>query len=154
MVSESVEFGDIDPKTQGQRTRQIIRDKYLRGSSVTVVLIGPHTWQRKHVDWEIHSTLRDTEYNPRGGLLGLLLPTRTDYGNGKDVDWCTIPPILYDNLLTNQNNESYANIYDWDENPSIIQKWIQHAFEKRTRILPTLARDMYGRNHTGNGWCN
>ena len=54
MVSESVEIGDIDDtKLSTERIRQIIRDEYLRDSTVTVVLVGEHTWQRKFVDWEI-----------------------------------------------------------------------------------------------------
>lgn len=154
IVSGSVEFGDIDPNTQSAYTRQIIRERYIRNSSVTVVLIGPHTWQRKHVDWEIHTTLRDTESNPRGGLLGLLLPNRADYADDKEVDWCTIPPILYDNLLKYQNNESYANLYYWSEKPESIKNWIQVAYGKRERVLPNLKRKMYGRNHTGSNWCH
>lgn len=50
MVSKSVQIGDIDPYTPTDRIRQIIRDKYLHDSTVTVVLIGCETWKRKHVD--------------------------------------------------------------------------------------------------------
>ena len=62
MVSNSVQLGDIDDeRLSTDRIRQIIRDKYLRGSTVTVVLVGERTWQRKFVDWEIGSSLRHTE---------------------------------------------------------------------------------------------
>ena len=75
MVSMSVQIGDIDPKLRVDTVRQKIRDEYLRDSTVTVVLIGAETWKRKHVDWEIGSSIRQTQLNPRSGLLGILLPS-------------------------------------------------------------------------------
>lgn len=71
MVSKSVQIGDIDSNLNTETIRQKIRDEYLRDSTVTVVLIGTQTWQRKHVDWEIASSIRDTKLNPRSGLLGI-----------------------------------------------------------------------------------
>ena len=41
--------------------RQKIRDEYIRDATVAIVLIGPRTWQRKHVDWE-HSRAPDGHY--------------------------------------------------------------------------------------------
>lgn len=60
MISKSVRIGDIDPNLATDTIRQKIRDEYLRGSTVTVVLVGPETWQRKHVDWEIGASIRHT----------------------------------------------------------------------------------------------
>ena len=37
--------------------RRYIREEYLADTTVTVVLIGVETWQRKHVDWEIGASL-------------------------------------------------------------------------------------------------
>ena len=68
MVPKSVQIGDIDSNLKKDTVRQKIRDEYLRDSTVTVVLIGTETWKRKHVDWEIGSSIRSTEYNPRSGL--------------------------------------------------------------------------------------
>lgn len=53
IVDRSVGDGDIDDTAQMDTIRQRIRDGFIRDASVTVVLIGPCTWQRKHVDWEI-----------------------------------------------------------------------------------------------------
>ena len=64
MVSKSVQIGDIDPNLKVETIRQKVRDEYLRDSTVTVVLIGSATWQRKHVDWEIGSSIRHTQLNP------------------------------------------------------------------------------------------
>ncbi len=104
----SVELGEIDPNLQTETIRQKIRDEYLRDCSVTVVLIGTQTWQRKHVDWEIGMTIRHTQHNPRGGLVGIILPSyqrayprelraRRD-GRVTTYDPGTIPPRLHDNV--------------------------------------------------------
>jgi len=54
IISKSVQEGDInDLHLSTETIRQKIRDEYLRDTTVTVVLIGPETWKRKHVDWEI-----------------------------------------------------------------------------------------------------
>jgi len=49
--------------------KQRIREEFITGTSCTIVLIGPTTYQRKHVDWEIKATL-DKEH----GLIGVQLP--------------------------------------------------------------------------------
>lgn len=97
IVDKSVEDGDIDDDNLSTETiRQKIRDEFIRDATVTVVLVGPCTWQRKHVDWEIGSSLRDTRRNPRCGLLGMLLPSHTNYGSKKYTPRL-IPPRLADN---------------------------------------------------------
>lgn len=63
VISGSVNDGDIDINSLRDTIRQTIRDKYLKKTTVTVVLIGAETWKRKHVDWEIGSSLRNTIYN-------------------------------------------------------------------------------------------
>lgn len=134
-VSESVKMGDFDnTKFSTERIRQHIRDKYLRDSTVTVVLVGANTWQQKSVDWEISSGLRQTEYNTRSGLLGILLPT---YPRpiSKHYDPRTIPPRLYDNVAC-----GYSKIYTWNEEPYTVQSWIHHAYRRRTEILPDNSR--------------
>ena len=64
-ISKSVEGGDINPLLQTDTIRQQIRDKFIRDATVAVVLIGNETWKRKHVDWEISSCIRQTQYNSR-----------------------------------------------------------------------------------------
>ena len=73
IVDRSVEDRDIDDsRLQTDTICQKIRDEFIADATVTVVLIGPCTWQRKHVDWEIGSSLRHTKNNSRCGLLGIL----------------------------------------------------------------------------------
>ncbi len=152
IVSRSVDIGDIDPNANTEYVRQKIRDEYLRDSTVTVVLIGKQTWQRKHVDWEIYSSLRDTQKNPRSGLLGLLLPTY-DFTEPRKYSPYTVPPRLYDNLnKRNDGKKPFAAIYLWSTNPSEIQQWIHEAFQRRDQIIPINNRPMFGKNHTGDRW--
>ena len=81
IVDKSVEDGDIDDlNIKTETIRQKIRDDFIADATVTIVLIGPCTWQRKHVDWEIGSSLRDTKKNSRCGLLGIWLPNHPDFG--------------------------------------------------------------------------
>ena len=78
IVDCSVDTRDIvDSNLPVDEVRRRIRDVFIAEATVTIVLIGPRTWQRKHVDWEIHASLRDTEHNRRCGLLGILLPAHT-----------------------------------------------------------------------------
>jgi hypothetical protein len=91
IISKSVQIGDLDPNLKTDTLRQKIRDEYLRDSTVTVVLIGAETWKRKHVDWEIAASIRHTQYNPRSGLMGIILPTYPRLDPTKYYIY-TIPP--------------------------------------------------------------
>ena len=51
-----------------------IRREHLLDSTVTVVLVGEHTWGRKWIDWEIYSSLRGYGERTVNGLLGVYLP--------------------------------------------------------------------------------
>ena len=169
MVSESVEIGDIDPYLNTETIRQKIRDEYLRDSTVTVVLVGKRTWQRKFVDWEIGSSLRHTQKNKRSGLLGILLPTfprhtvlsgtlppalsadiRTIYFNGRPIsyDYRTIPPRLHDNI-----EQGFAKIYPWSDDPDTVQSWIHDAFQRRHEDPPpNNSRLSFKNNRSGERW--
>jgi hypothetical protein len=146
MVFKSVQIGDIDPDLKTETVRQKIRDEYLRDSTVTVVLIGVQTWQRKHVDWEISSSIRDTQYNPRSGLLGIILPTYPRR-NQTEYNPHTIPPRLYDNIKC-----GFSNIYNWSNNPSEVQIWIHDAFERRKKVIPDNSYPSFVNNKTSERW--
>lgn len=146
MISKSVQIGDIEPSLATEKIRQKVRDEYLRESTVTVVLIGTQTWQRKHVDWEIASSIRDTKLNPRSGLLGILLPSYP-LSPENTYDPYTIPPRLYDNI-----NCGFASLHKWSANPDNVQKWIHDAFLRRNKIIPVNSFPSFERNRSGNGW--
>jgi hypothetical protein len=149
IISKSVQIGDINENLPTETIRQKIRDEYLRDSTVTVVLIGSETWKRKHVDWEIGSSLRQTQYNSRSGLIGILLPSYHDYYNIKygEFNHNTIPPRLSDNI----KNE-FAGLYDWSDNPYDVQRWIHEAFKRRNKIIPDNSFPSFVNNRSGNRW--
>lgn len=146
IVPGSVNDGDIDPNLATETIRQKIRDEYLRDTSVTVVLIGAQTWQRKHIDWEIGSSIRDTKANPRSGLLGIVLPTYPRADKSK-YNSRTIPPRLHDNIEC-----GFATIHNWTEDATIVQGWIHEAYLRRSTKQPDNSRDAFGKNRTGDAW--
>ena len=130
IIDKSVDLGDIiDHNLPTEAVLQEIRADHIAQVSVTVVLIGRCTWQRKYVDWEIGASLRDTPTNPRCGLLGILLPDHPDFEE-ESYSYRRIPPRLADNC---GGDDSFASIYDWSDDPSEVRRWIHSAFLRRKR---------------------
>lgn len=178
VVDKSVGDGDIDSDDlKVETTRQYIRDDFIADATVTIVLIGRCTWRRKHVDWEIGSSLRDTDKNRRCGLMGILLPTHPDFAKRwQEVNPRLLPPRFADNW---GGPTSFARLHKWPEiwDPESyrwrhrqamspgqrnirdgienIRKWIHRAFQDRLRILPNNARVQFKNNRStpcANGW--
>lgn len=148
IVDESVHDEDIDDVNLMTETiRRTIRDDFIADATVTVVLVGKCTWQRKHVDWEIGSSLRNTEKNPRCGLLGILLPNHPNYKT-KSFSRYLVPPRLADNC----GRDSYALIYKWVDSPRSVQDWIHEAFIRRYDLNPDNGRLQFKRNRSGECW--
>jgi hypothetical protein len=146
ILSKSVQIGEINPLLPTETIRQKIRDEYLRDSTVTVVLIGKETWKRKHVDWEIGSSIRNTKLNPRSGLLGIFLPDHPDCGRDKYNPYI-IPPRLYYNAKC-----EYADLYDWSDDPSTVDSWIRNAFDKRFTVQPDNSYPSFTNNRSAERW--
>ena len=133
-VDKSVSPGDIhDEGLSLDEIRRRIRDDHIADATVTIVLIGPCTWQRKHVDWEISASLIHRPNNRRCGLLGLLLPAHPDFR--KSVDQRNprlIPPRLAHNI---GGDDPFAVIYDWPRSrlSRKILPRIHAAFQRRNR---------------------
>lgn len=142
MVSKSVQIGEIDTNLQTETIRQKIRDEYLADSTVTIVLIGAETWKRKHVDWEISSSLRNTKNSSRSGLIGIILPTYPRQDMSK-YNPHTIPPRLYDNISC-----GFASIYNWSNSPDQVQQWIHDSFLRRNQRDPDNSRDLFRDNRS------
>lgn len=75
----SVDTGDISDELSDEQIRQIIRDDYLRDSTVTIVLVGQETRRRKYVDWEIYSSMYDGKVNKKSGVLVVNLPGESEF---------------------------------------------------------------------------
>lgn len=74
-IDASVDIGGIDAKLPDNIIKQKIRDEYLRDSTVTILLVGTETKKRKHIDWEIFSSMFDGKVNKKSGVLVIQLPS-------------------------------------------------------------------------------
>ena len=110
--------------------QQVIREKHITGSSITIVLCGAETWKRRWVDWEIHMTL-----NKQHALLGIVLPTAIPNQLGQI--------IVPDRLLANVNS-GYGHWVRWTEDPNVLRAAIRAARLKarRTRKMDNSAPRM------------
>jgi hypothetical protein len=71
----SLDTGDISDTLGDEEIRVEIRDNFLRNSTVTILLVGLETKNRKHIDWEIYSSMRDSTKNKKSGILIIQLPS-------------------------------------------------------------------------------
>ena len=155
IVDKSVHDDDIyDLNLRVATILQRIRDNFIADATVTVVLIGRSTWQRKNVDWEIGSSIRKTKKNSRCGLLGILLPNHHNFSS--DVyKPRLIPPRLADNAGA---LDPYAEIHRWSgsvHEVNLIRRFIHRAFQRRYGTPPDNSRPQFGRNRSGSsssGW--
>lgn len=121
-INKSVEEGEINSELNDEYIKRLIREKNISDSSVVVVLVGPHTYCRKHVDWEISAGLLKNT-----GLVGLALPSHSSYKkdtfNKNDV-----PQRLVDNIKT-----KYAFFSDWTTDKEEMKRIIEKAFKNREK---------------------
>ncbi|WP_336030564.1 TIR domain-containing protein [Geodermatophilus sp. FMUSA9-8] len=103
--------------------RDVIRTKYLKDSTVTIVLVGKCSWARKFVDWEIYASLRNTETTTRNGLLGILLPSLTQNPP-------TAPTRLVDNVPSG-GGAAYGRYHYYPKTKSELRTNIEDAFHAR-----------------------
>jgi hypothetical protein len=102
---------------------KVIREDYIVGTSITIVLCGPETWKRRFVDWEIYSTLHHEH-----ALLGVILSTATKNFQGNFI----VPDRLYDNIAP-----GYAHWIHWPTNAVELKGAIEAAISKssQTRLI-------------------
>ena len=95
-IDRSVDTGDISDSLSNKAIREKIRDGYLRDSTVTIVLVGLKTKRRKHVDWEIYSSMIDGKVNKKSGILvvNLLSTDCTYYIAPRDNEKCRVYPEI------------------------------------------------------------
>lgn len=99
-----------------------IRTRYLKDTTVTIVLVGNCTHSRRHVDWEIKSSLRQAEYTPNG-LMGIILSSKG--GNAY------LPPRLEANWTKGHVN-CYARYWIYPRSVEELGQWIEDAYNART----------------------
>ncbi len=169
-IDRSVDTGDISNDLDDQTIREKIRDEYLRDSSVTILLVGTETKNRKHVDWEIYSSMIDGKVNKKSGILVVNLPSTgsTNYTAAHQSEkpavypeckkWIYIderaeyerrypyvPARIIDNLLKNEAKVSVTPWYKFRD-PDNLRFLINTAYEDRQRCEYDLSRPMRRRN--------
>lgn len=128
-ISKSVEPGEIDSDLDAEYIKMLIQKNYISDSSVVIVLIGPKTLYRKHVDWEISAAL-NKKVGGYSGLIGILLPTFPLTIDGK-YNFDDIPARLADNVKS-----EYAKVYTWNyflSNESFLLHAIEDAYNARIK---------------------
>ena len=165
-LDRSVHSGEIDERLPDQRIRRIIRDRHLRDSTVTIVLVGVETARRKHVDWEIYSSMFDGTVNKRSGILAISLPgTSSCWDVAHDgekeciypgfTEWISVtsraeyeqrypymPARLIDNLV---KPEARISVVPWDRvynNPGNLAWLVEAAFRDRATCEYDLSKPM------------
>ncbi|MED3201289.1 TIR domain-containing protein [Bacillus toyonensis] len=126
-INKSVSDGEIDTDLSTNYIKRLIQTGYITDTSVLIVLIGPSTHCRKHVDWEISAAL-NKKVGGYSGLIGILLPEFPLTKEGKYF-YEDIPPRLADNVKS-----GYATIYTWDwicASESRIKQAVDEAFKNR-----------------------
>lgn len=128
---------DIIDSTNVDYIRRTIREKYLRDSTVTMVLVGQCTWARKFVDWEVYTSLR-SDPNPNG-LLAVQLPS---------TPLTTTAPARLELNRTKNGAEGYAQYYVAPTSSAVLRNNIQTAFDARAekRDLIKLGGNLRERN--------
>lgn len=107
----SVHEDEIDDTgLTSERVRQKIRDDYIKLATVMILLCGENTHTRKHIDWEIHAAMFNTNINPKMGIIVINLPSisqasRKSDDSEKDI----INPN--GNWITSKTRKEYEDLF-------------------------------------------
>ena len=171
-IDKSVDTDEIPEHLSDQAIRERIRDEYLRESTVTILLAGTETKGRKHVDWELYSSMFDGKKNKKSGILVINLPSvqcsyyQSAYGDEEkrliypDIDiesWTRIdswseqarryphlPDRIIDNLVA---PNARISIVPWDRlSPERLNFLVDATFNERSECEYDLSRPMRRRN--------
>lgn len=108
-----------------------VREDYIRGSSITIVLCGRDTRFRKFVDWEISDTLLYDH-----ALLGIILPTcEISYDAFSLNNKPLLPSRLQDNL-----DSGYANLIHWTLDHWALNNAVEQAIRQKSLLAKRNAR--------------
>lgn len=152
----SVHENEIDDTgLTSEQIRCIIRDEYIKDATVLILLCGQNTKKRKHIDWEIHAAMYNSDVNPQMGILVINLPTISqsmisNSESEKDImgpliNWETLNkdlsslkakyPYLPDRIIENlARDEVQISIVNWDvisSDVSKLKELIDNAYNRR-----------------------
>ena len=118
-------LSDAADSEDDEYLNQVCREA-IKGTSVTIVMIGKQTGCRKFVDWEIHYTL----YLKKHGLVGISRP------NLEDRDAC-VPERLLDN-----KDSGFAKWYKYPSRASSLKSIIDEAYDADTNKINNSRKKM------------
>lgn len=153
----SVQENEIDDTgLTSEQIRCIIRDEYIKDATVLILLCGQNTRKRKHIDWEIHAAMYNSDKNPQMGILVINLPTINQSVRASTNEE---KPLLSDNghwfsLKTRQEFEQYypympsriidnfikdvpITVVEWNRvqgDPQILKQLIDNAYSRRFEV--------------------
>ena len=116
-VFTDASLSDAADSEDAEYLNQVCRQA-IKGTSVTIVIIGKQTGCRKFVDWEIRYTLF-LEH----GLVGMSRPDL------EDGDAC-IPQRLQDNI-----DGGYAKWYGYPSNATVLKRRIDESYNADTGTI-------------------
>lgn len=168
-VDGSVDIGDIPDDWDDQKIRETIRDEYLKDTSVTILLVGPNTRHRKHVDWELYSSMYDGKVNKKSGIVVVMLPEtkcnvcHIPYANEKAqiypeiTNWVSVDsrseyerryPDMPERIIDNLMKEGVKiSITSWDKlTPDNLRMMLENAYDNRMTQPYDLSRPMRRKN--------
>lgn len=167
-VDKSVAEGDIDTTLSEDTIMRKIREEYLGDSTVVIVLIGEETAERPYVNSEIQAALwgdstgligvvRDdlfdriyssTNCNSIDCNCGISLKSQTNEFKSK------VPFLVRENNVRLENgkstsphyndSEAYCGIYRYSYFINNIEKYIDEAFDKRSKVFDIKKRNDKG----------
>ena len=169
-MSKSVDAYEIPDEWDDQQIRKYIRDNKLRDSSVTILLVGTETKYRKHVDWEIYSSMYDGQVSKQSGIIVITLPsigseyqarTGSDPVRCENLNWGPIetktyfntseshlPDRIVDNLVN--PNGVMVSVLPWnviESDPQVLINLIESAGANRALKKYDLSRKMRRSNY-------
>ena len=113
----------------------------MKGTSVTVVLIGTETSQRKYVKYEIEHS-----WTKRNGILGVYIH------NMKDTDGKTEPKGADPFVIRGDKN---IRTYDWVNDAGYLNlgKWIESAYGRALKRTVELIKKSWPTDNVHNWHC-
>lgn len=153
----SVGDGDIDDTNMtDEQIRVEIRDNYIDEATVMILLCGPHTKERKHIDWEIHAAMYHSNDNPQMGIIVINVPTISQSCSASSEEEKNIiaPGARWKSLATHEEYEKAypympsriidnlvkgvpISVVNWDRiigNPNNLMILIDNAFKRKDDI--------------------
>lgn len=168
-IDGSVDMGEIPGNWDAQHIREYIRDNHLKDTTVTILLVGTETKNRKHIDWELFSSMYDGKVNKKSGILVINLPsvccqyhtlctkeekeailpnqkTWISINDRSEFDrrYPYMPARIIDNLLKKGVSISVIN---WDDlSVDKLKLLIDKAYDARSNNNYDMSREMRMRN--------